>query len=166
MNNYLNEEAIRLVEKAYIHEIRNMMIYTEISSYLAVLGYKSLSAYYQKWADEERQHSLWVKEFMDSINLPIQNSPFENISFTVDRTTLTSFAKQTLDVENETTKLYDEILEIAHEFESSAILIQFANKFLIEQIEEISKANDIYDSISNIGDNRAMLQLFDNTFEG
>jgi len=165
-SSYLNEEVISLLQKSYIHEIRNSLIYSEISSYLNVMGYKNLSSYYSKWSDEEREHSKWVKGFMESLNIQIENSPFNDIPFVVDKTTLTAFARQTVEVENATTEMYDELLQIAHEFTSSAMLISFCNRLISEQIEETNKALDIHDSVMNIGDNKAMLQLFDNTFVG
>lgn len=165
-NSYLNTEAISRLQKAYSHEVKNMLIYTQISSYLGVNGFKKLSKYYSDWAEEERTHSLWVKDFMDSLNIIIENYPIDMPQFEIYNTSLTEFARKTLETENETTLMYDELLQLAMDFDDSAMLVQFVNKMLIEQIEEVGKANDINDMIINIGDNRPFLQLFDNTFEG
>lgn len=165
MNVFLTQEVINKLQIAYVHELRNMMIYNQISSYLGVCGFKNLASYYSDWSKEERKHSEWVKDFMDALNIPIENSPFENLHFEIDNSNITNFAKKTLETEIETTKIYDELLQMAMDFDDSAMLIQFANKILIEQIEETGKANDINDMMTNIGDNRAMLQLFDNTFD-
>jgi hypothetical protein len=48
---------------------------------------------------------------------------------------------------------------------ASGMLHEFALKLLSEQAEEIGKSLDLQDKIGNIGNNKALLQLFDNTFE-
>lgn len=164
-NNYLSDETIAVLQKAYAHETKNMMIYTEISSWLNTLGFENLSKYYLDWACEERNHSLWIKEFMDSLNIQIKNTPFDYMKFTLDLSNLTNFAVKTLETEDETTKLYDELLQSALDFDDSALLVQFCNKMLIEQIEETNKALTIHDKIMNIGENRAFMQIFDQGFE-
>lgn len=164
MTNYLTNETISKLKMAYAHEMHNMLLYNEISSVLNVNGFRKLAKYYESWASEEKSHAGMVFDFMNQLNIPISNIPFDKLHFTVDFSVITNFAEVTLNTENETTKLYDELLQDAMEFEDSAMLIQFCNKMLNEQIEETGKANDINDMISNIGNNRAMLQLFDNTF--
>lgn len=165
-NSYLSEETIQKLQQAYVHEIHNMLIYTQISSYLGVNGFKNLASYYLDWAEEERKHSSWVKDFMDSLNILIGNISLESPSLEMDNSSIIGFAQRTLEVENATTLIYDELLQTAMDFDDSAMLAQFANKMLIEQIEETGKANDINDMLINIGDNRPLLQLFDNTFKG
>ena len=160
---YLREETIKLLHIAYTHEISNMLKYDYISSWLDVKGFSKLSNYYKEWALEEKEHSLWVKEFLMDLNIPIKLLSIPEINMDLD-SNLVNFADVTLETEDSTTELYEKILDIAHEFEDSAMLIQFANKMLIEQIEETDKANTINDKILNIGDNKSMLQLFDNTF--
>ena len=166
MNSYLSESTIKKIQEAYIHEVRNSLIYAQISSYLSVNGYRNLSAYYSKWAEEERGHSMLVKDFMDSLNIMIDGSGIDKLQYQIDFSSLTSFGKTTLEVENQTTAIYDELLQLAMDFDDSALLSVFANKLLSEQLEETAKANDINDMLINIGDNRAFLQLFDNTFNG
>jgi len=166
LNNYLSVDTISKLQLAYAHEIRNMMIYEQISSWLDVSGFKNLSKYYADWSMEEKSHSIMVKDFLSKLNVPIMNTPFDYLAFSIDNTSITNFAKKTLETENETTKIYDDLLQTALDFEDSSLLVDFATKMNSEQLEETGKANDIHDMIMNIGENKAMLQLFDNTFEG
>ena len=147
-NSYVSEETIKKLQLAYNHEVKNMLVYTQIANYLGVNGFKNLAKYYLIWANEERQHSLWVKDFMDSLNILMESNPFETFSFDINNQSIISFAQKTLEVENSTTLIYDELLQSAMDFDDSAMLIQFANKMLIEQIEETGKANDINDMMT------------------
>ena len=164
LNKYLTDEIINRLNYAYHHEISNSIFYDYISSYLNVLGFNNLSEYWREWSIEEKEHGKWIKTFLQDLNIPLSPSQVENFDYDIN-SSLLEFLNITIDRENKTTQLYHEILDIALELENSALLIQFANKMLQEQIEETNKALTIQDRILNIGDNKGLLQLFDNTFK-
>lgn len=163
-NNYLTQETIELLQNAYLHEIHNMLLYEQISSWLDVMGFKNLGKYYHEWAEEEHQHGIWVKDFLSDLNIPLLNTNFDLLDFECNCSGLTDFAIKTVETEDETTKIYDNLLQVASDFEDSAMLSVFAKHMLKEQLEETKKSNNIKDMVINIGDNKALLQLFDNTF--
>lgn len=163
-NKYITDNMIDKLNYAYHHEISNSIYYDYISSYLDVLGYKNLANYWNEWSQEEKKHSQWVKEFLQNLNIPFSPAQVQTSEYNLNKELL-EFVNVTIDREDKTTKLYHDILDIALELENSAMLVQFADKMLLEQIEETNKALTIQDKLTNIGDNKALLQLFDNTFE-
>jgi ferritin len=90
--------------------------------------------------------------------------PIDGLDIDLKTMPIIHFATVTVDIENETSDLYNELLELGEE-SGNGFVKKFAYKFLKEQIEETDKASTIFDKVKNIGDNRALLQLFDNTFE-
>lgn len=122
-----------------------------------------MGIYWNEWSVEEKNHSQWVKNFLQDLNIPLFPAPTESFDYNLN-VNLLEFVSVTIDRENKTTDLYHNILDTAMDMENSGMLVQFANKMLNEQIEETDKALTIQDKLTNIGDNKALLQLFDNTF--
>ena len=155
---------IELFKRQIEHEIHNSIIYQEIAMWLDVKGFSNLSAYYKKWSDEEKSHGMWVQEFLEQLNVYINIG-----SISIERLNLENdvlkFAEVTLQTEIETTEMLEECLRESYNT-SSLSTVFLLNTMLKEQIEETAKANKIKDTVSNIGNNLALLQLFDNTFEG
>lgn len=163
-NKYLSDDAILKLNYAYHHEISNSIFYDYIASYLNVLGFDNLSTYWEDWSNEEKKHAKWVKEFLQELNIPLSPSQLEAYTYDLS-SSLIEFVIMTIDREDKTTELYQDILNYALELQDNGLLIQFANKMLIEQQEETNKAKTIYDKVVNIGENKALMQLFDNSFE-
>ncbi len=161
---YLTDEVINMLNYAYHHEISNSLFYDYISSYLNVLGFNNLSEYWHEWSIEEKEHGKWVKNFMQDLNILLSPARLEDFAYDLS-TSLIEFVNVTSDREDKTTQIYHNLLDVAMELENSGMLIQFVNKMLQEQIEETNKALTIKDQINNIGENKALMQLFDNGFE-
>jgi len=159
-------DIINYLGALYRHEIHNSYVYSKISNFLNVEGYKKLSKYYEDWSNHEMEHSVLVRDFCNSNNIIIDMStPIDGLDIDLKILPITHFSIVTVDVENETTDLYNDLLEMAHE-SNNGFIKKFAYDFLAEQQEETDKALSICDSLKNIGDSRSLLQLFDNTFEG
>ena len=167
LNKYLSDLAVEKLQYALLHEKENSAIYTCVSIWLMSKGLKNLSEYYDKWSTEEFTHSQWVKEFMIQLDVPISAGKIEIEDYKFDES-LDNFSKVTLDRENLTTLLYRDIMDLALDMEElgSAMLLDFAQKMSHEQAEETDKALTLFAQISNLGNNLAFAQLFDNSFEG
>lgn len=163
-NKYITDSMISKLNYAYHHEISNAVFYDYISSYLDVLGYKNLSDYWEDWAKEEKKHSKWVRTFMQQVGISLSPGQLESFNYDLN-SSLIEFINVTMDREDKTTKLYHNILDVALGLDDSAMLVQFANMMLNEQIEETDKAGTIYSKIINIGEDKGLLQLFDNGFK-
>lgn len=148
----------------YRHELHNAYVYSKISNFLNVEGFKNIAKYYQEWSQHEISHSISVKDFCDSNNINIDMSiSIDPINIDLKNESIVYFSKLTLETENLTTDLYNKLLELGEE-NNNGFVKKFAYNFLEEQIEETDKALTLYDSIKNIGEDRKYLQLFDNTF--
>jgi len=162
---HFSEEILKHLSVLYRHELHNSYVYSKISNFLNIEGYENLGMYYEDWASEEQEHALVVKEFCESNNICIDMSiPIDGLDIDLKIMPIIHFATVTVDIENETSDLYNELLEMGEE-SGNGFVKKFAYNFLEEQIEETGKASTIFDKVKNIGDNRALLQLFDNTFE-
>lgn len=148
----------------YRHERHNSYVYAKISNYLNVQGYLNLSKYYLDWSNHEMEHSRIVLKFYNDNNLNLDASiSIDPLDIDLTKMDITHFVEITKEVENETTELYSQLLELSEE-ENNQFAKRLAHYFLTEQQEETDRANNIYDKITNIGNNRALLQIFDNGF--
>lgn len=160
-----SQKALDHLSVLYRHERHNSYVYAYISNYLNVIGFKNLSQYYRDWSNHEKEHSELVQNFANSNNIVIDVSQsIEPLGIDLYKFPITKFAEVTLEVENKTTDLYNKYLEIGEE-DDNPLIRRFALDFILEQQEETGKAYDIHDSIMNIGDNKAFIQLFDSTYE-
>ena len=161
-----DSETIDILSHAYQHELHNMYSYQKISNFLDVKGYKNLSKYWDDWSKEEYGHAQIVKEFCNDNNILINmDSDILLPDFDLENFPMTHFVDVTYDVEQKTNDIYNTMYSYGMDIKNG-FLVDFALDFLKEQREETKKANMLRDSIKNIGDNAAILQLFDNSFEG
>lgn len=161
-----DSETIDVLSNAYVHELHNMYSYQKISNFLDVKGYKNLSKYWDDWSKEEYHHAQLVKEFCNDNNILINmDSDIQLPDFDLENFPITYFVEVTYNVEQKTNDIYNKMYSYALSV-SNGFLIDFSLDFLKEQREEMSKANSLRDSIKNIGDNTAILQLYDNSFKG
>lgn len=158
-------EMIDYLSKLYVHERHNSLVYSHVSNYLNIQGFKNLSKYYEDWSQHEIKHSKIVRAFANEQNI-ILNMYADSGDKDIDITAMsvTYFVDVTVGVEMKTSEMYNHLLDMAIA-EDNGFVKDFAYGFIKEQREETDKANTIHDSIKNIGDDIKMLQLFDSDFE-
>jgi len=161
----LTERMIELLKRQHSHEVHNSLIYKNISHYLNVLGFTNLSKYYASWSVEETGHSNIIKDFLEALNIFIDYEVSINTSILDLGASLTRFAQVTLDTENKTTEMLEECLRESYMTGNTSMATMMLQDMIKEQIEETDKANTLNDQISNIGENRALMQLYDMNFE-
>jgi len=153
-----------LLKRQIEHEFSNMHKYQKISMILNVQGFENLSKYFKDWANEEKTHALWVQEFLENINKYVDFN-ISSIDSIIENSSVISLAELVLKTELETNNMLDECLEESCVEGNSKIIMTFIeNKMLQEQIEETDKAYTFLDKIKNIGENKALLQIFDSKF--
>ena len=104
----LSDVLVDKMHYAYYHEVENQLIYSRIASWLDKNGLYKLSKYYDDWSTEERNHSEWVKDFLQSVGVELPNSfniCVDNISFK----DIYSFVDMTVEREDMTTDIDNEI---------------------------------------------------------
>lgn len=160
----LSQKMISYLKRQLEHEIKNSIIYRNISQYLDVKGFKNLSKYYKDWSSEESKHATWVQEFLESMNIYIDYDVNCKIDLGLE-TSLLKFVELTVKTEEETTKMLAECLTMSYNEDPLLLTTVFIQDTMLkEQIEEMDKASTLYDQLKNIGENSALLQLYDNDF--
>lgn len=157
---------ISLLARQINHELNNSYKYQQIAMYLDVKGLKNLAKYYKDWSKEEKEHGIWVQEFLESINVYVDFSG--SLEGIVIPDSINGFAELTLATENQTTEMLGECLTQSYKEEccyGKLVTAFIQNKMLQEQIEETEKASTLNDQVKNLG-SIGLLQLFDSSFEG
>ena len=155
----LSDILVDKLHHAYYHEIENQLIYSRIASWLDKHGLYKLSKYYDNWSAEERNHSEWVKDFLQSVGIELPNT-FHIYVDNIEFNDVYSFVDMTVEREDMTTNIYNEIYKLANA-ESNGLCMEFVmNTMIKEQIEETDKSGTLYDQIHNLKDLRD-LQKFD-----
>lgn len=130
----ISKEIGKLLEKQLAHELKNYSLYKSFANFYGVEGLQDLEIYFNKRAEEEKNHSQWIDHYLTEADYEFvypnieantekwddYESPFE---FTVNR-------------EIETTQLIYKIYELAisqKDYMTSQWLLEFLIK---EQIEE------------------------------
>jgi ferritin len=166
LNKYLSDDAVKMLQNAFFHEVENSAIYRTISVWLNSKGLVNLSDYYEKWATEEFEHQKWVKEFMINLDVPIATGQITVEDYKLDNE-LIQFMNATILREDSTTEIYHQMSMYALDMndKGSALLLDFSQKMNHEQTEETDKALTLYAKINNLGNNWGMAQIFDNGFK-
>lgn len=160
----LTDTMISFLKRQIEHELSNSAIYQKIAMWLDIKGFSNISNYYKDWSLEEKDHAMWVQEFLEGLNIFVSISDIKIPNLDLD-SNVTNFVNVTYDTEMLTTKMLEECLEESYKGGNTTLVTVFLlNKMLDEQIEETAKANKIKDTINNIGDNLALLQIFDSNF--
>jgi len=153
----MSDKMKSLFMRQIAHELNNSVIYRKISNFLSVKGFSNLASRFKKNSEDKVDHSWWLQDFLEKLNIEIDLIQFP---LNVQTITLTNFVELALQREIETTKMINEML--GQSYEESGIITDFLlSTMLREQTEEIEKVNTLNDEIINIGGNVALLQLFD-----
>lgn len=158
----LSEIMLNLLERQVCHELQNMYKYQKIAMWLNVKGFTNLSKYFKEWSLEEKDHSMWVQEFLEGLNIFLDFVPtFENVQLDDN---FKSFLPIVIDTENLTTEYLNECLAQSYKETSvyKYLVTEFIlNKMLKEQAEETDKALTLKDKVENMGNDLAEMQILD-----
>lgn len=146
----LSENMINLLIKQISHELHNYTLYKTFAGYFGACGLNLLKEYYTDRANEELLHHQWIADYLDERgvffkypNVAEVNEEFEEH--------LDVF-KLTVDVEEETTRMIYDILDLAHEEKdhiTCAWLTQSTgSQLLLEQKEEMAISNAVLEIAS------------------
>ena len=166
INEYLDDNEVKQIQMAYLHEKENSLIYDSLSIWLDSKGLTRLADYYRDWSHEENTHSKWVRNFMMNLGIPVLPGSIEIEHYSLDRSLL-EFINVTKQREDSTTKIYRDLTIAALDMNNIGddLLLNLTRKMSKEQIEETGKVTSLLSKIGNIKD-FSELQLFDNGFKG
>ena len=152
-NVYLSESMVNLLIKQISHELHNYTLYKTLANYFGTNGLNLLKEYYLGRANEELLHHQWIVDYLDERGVFFKYPSVAEVTEEFDEY-LDAF-ELTLVVEEETTKLIYEIVDLAKKEEDYLTLcwlMQDAGSMLLkEQAEEIAISEFALDVASKEG---------------
>ena len=153
----LSESLNNAFSEQVTHEMRNVLIYREMQSYLENLQLVNLAKYFENQADHENYHAKMIIDYVNSriggaIVIKSIDAPntFSSTDDLVD-----SYVK----AEEDTTKAFEDIYRLASDT-NSYIDLPFLLGMLNEQVEEEDSALRLSVQMKNVKD----IYLFDVTY--
>ena len=139
----LSKEAIDALTFRINSEEFSSRLYHDMHLWLDDLGYVNLAKLYEKYSEEELEHSEWSKKFLLSYGIKPKlkaiQSPEAEYSSCED--ILNATLQHELDVTRECESLSKEALK-----RGEMTLFTLGQKYCLEQVDEVSKAISLIDS--------------------
>lgn len=164
----LSENMIDLLIKQVSHELHNYTLYKTFANYFGVCGLNLLKEYYIGRANEELLHHQWIVDYLDERGVFFKYPAILEVNEEFDEHL--DIFKLTVEVEEETTRMIYDIVDLAHEEKdliTCAWLSQsVGSQLLLEQKEEMSLSNMALDIAEQDGSwfekERAILAAYKN----
>ena len=155
----LSEDMINILIKQISHELHNYSLYKTFANYFANNGLNLLQEYYDGRANEELLHHQWISDYLIERGVFFKYPTIDEINEEFEKH-LDVF-ELTVEVEEETTKLIYQIVDLAHkenDYLTLGWLMQNGTgaKLVMEQSEELAISNFALDVASQ--DNSSWLE--------
>lgn len=149
----LSENMIDLLIKQISHELHNYTLYKTFANYFSSCGLLDLCKYYQARANEEQEHHQWIVDYLDERGVFFKYPAIAEVNEEFDEHI--DVFKLTVAVEEETTKMIYDIIDLAHE-EKDWLTLAWLTKsggaeLCLEQAEEMSISELALDIASQDG---------------
>lgn len=149
----LSENMINLLIKQISHELHNYTLYKTFANYFSSCGLIDLYTYYQERATEEQNHHQWIVDYLDERGIFFKYPAVAEVNEEFDEHI--DVFKLTVAVEEETTRMIYDIVNLAHEEKDWLTLAWLTKsddaKLVLEQNEELGISNLALDIASQDG---------------
>lgn len=140
----LSENMVNLLIRQISHELHNYTLYKTFANYFGSEGLNLLKEYYLGRADEELLHHNWIVDYLDERGVFFKYPAVLEVNEEFDE--YIDVFELTVAVEEETTKMIYEIVDLAnkdHDYLALSWLMQNGNgaKLVQEQTEELAISN-------------------------
>jgi len=155
----ISSKMISLLQTRIQHEEANNKKYIAMSNWLSLNGYIGASKLWKKYSEDELIHKDWAVQYLLDLNiLPVEPSQ-EQVQ--TDFKGLPQIISLSYQVELNTTA---EVKELGKACLNDGDLMTFglAQKYIAEQVEEISKIQLWVDKLESFGTDTIALRLLDN----
>lgn len=156
---YLSENIQKLLAYRIEQEEFSHRLYKAMSQYLDYTGYTGASSLWKDYAEEELEHVEWVNKFLLDLDylppLPAIKEPQIEFDGLVD------IINKSLIHEQDVLKQCEELAMAAMK-ENDFKTFGLAQKFVEEQIDEVSKTQLWQDKLESFGTSEVALKLLDN----
>jgi len=159
MKHIIQDEIITLLNYRIQQEELSSRIYLAMSVWLELHGFAGAGKLWKSYSEEERKHAQWSYQYLLDLNIqpnvPALEMPVQDFK----------------GLQDIIIKSYSHEVEIALQCQQLAqhcqrlgdyMTLDFVQKFLREQVEELAKTNYWIDRLETFGDGPATLRLLDN----
>lgn len=154
-----NQKLINLLQFRIKAEEESSRLYKAMAIYLNYEGYHGAAKLWCKYAEEERAHAEWSYEYLLDLDvMPIVDSLVKPAS---QFEGLYDVILKSLNHEYVVTEQCQELARVASE-EGDYMTLEFAQKYLREQREEIGKLTNLVDRLKAFGTSKEALRFLDN----
>lgn len=158
-NPFATESVINILNYRIEQEEQSSRLYHSMSIWLNDKGYLGAAKQWQKYSGEETEHAGWAKEYLLDMGvqpkIPALKEPPQNFNSFPD------IIRGSYDHEIIITKQCNDLANQALK-SGDNLLYQLANKFLVEQQEELGKLQNLLDKLDAFGEDKIALRLLDN----
>ena len=159
----IKETIINLLNYRIQQEEQSSRLYESMSNWLDLKGFSGASKLWLKYSEEETLHKKWAIDYLLKLNIlpiiPKQEQPLLEFKGLPQIIAL-SFEHE-INITNQCKEFSAACLK-----EGDLITFNLAQKYLDEQVEEISKIQLWIDKLNSFGDDLIALRLLDNEMGG
>lgn len=154
----ISEKIIKLLNYRIQQEEQSSRIYLAMSQWLTYNGYIGAGKTWAKYSDEENVHATFARNYLQDLDiLPVTPSlPLPEQEFSTFPSIIEKSYKHELDITNQCQELAKACMA-----EGDFMTLTLAQKYLVEQVEEIAKVTQLLDRISAFSDDKIALRLLD-----
>lgn len=157
----MNDKIFKALNEQIKHEFYSSYLYLSIASYFENIPLDGMSKWFRKQAEEEHEHGMKIFNYINDRNLQVDLQGIDKPPTKFK--SIEEVFKQALAHEKKVTHWIYEIYEMALKEKDHATHV-FLQWFITEQVEEEKNAQDNYDQIVLIGDDKAALFVLDQNF--
>lgn len=158
-NPFASKSVIDALNYRIEQEEYSSRIYHAMSMWLNDNGFMGGAKSWQKDADDEMSHAMWAKEYLLDMGvqpkIPALKEPPQTYTGLPD--VIKQSYKHEVDITNQCNELANQALK-----NGDNLLYQLANKFLVEQQEELGKFQTLVDKLEAFGEDKIAMRLLDN----
>jgi len=155
----ISDNAIKLLNYRIEQEEYSSRLYQAMSVWLEFNGFAGAAKLWNKYSDEEAVHAQWSYKYLLDLNVQPKVQSIkqpENIFKSLPNVIALSY-KHEVDITNQC-----QMLAKAMQNEGDYMTLEFAQRYLKEQVDELGKLNYWIDRLNAFGDSPEALRLLDN----
>ena len=154
----ISDKIIKLLNYRIQQEEQSSRLYKSISIWLNLNGFTGASKLWDKYSKEEQSHAQWSYDYLLDLNIkpitPSQEEPQNEFKGLANIIALSY--KHELDITEQVKLLAKTCLD-----EGDLMTFNLAQKYVWEQVEEISKLQYFLDYLQSFGDTGTSLAMLD-----
>lgn len=162
-NPFATDQVVAVLNYRIEQEEYSARMYHAMSMWLNDHGYMGAAKAWQNDSDDEMKHAMWAKEYLLDMGIqptiPALAKPPQTF------TGLPDIIRQSFDHEVMVTNQCNDLANKALK-SGDNLLYQLANRFLVEQQEELGRTQTLLDKLESFGEDKIAMRLLDEELGG